>query len=58
MVCPIKNLAKLLNPTMQKLYTDDCTPNECAWWDTHDKQCCIKTLSKLDIKGGINSHPY
>lgn len=56
MICPLKNLAKLLNPTMHKLYTDDCLPNECAWWDAKEKQCCIKTIATLRVSGVITTH--
>ena len=57
MICPLRNLAKLLNPLMHKLYTDDCALGDCAWWDTREKLCCIKTLSKLIVSGVVTTHP-
>ena len=56
MICPLKNLAHLINPNANRIYDEDCNP-ECAWWDGKKGQCCIKTLSNLKITGGVNIHP-
>ena len=66
LICPIKNLGHLINPTAERLYTDECN-SCCAWWDSKanfnpktkqfEGQCCILTLSRLKISGIISTHP-
>jgi hypothetical protein len=48
--------------------SQDCIGENCAWWDSKanfnpetkqfEGQCCILTLSRLKITGGINTHAY
>jgi hypothetical protein len=48
--------------------TIQCFEGMCKWWDSKanfnpetkqfEGQCCILTLSRLKVSGGINTHPY
>jgi len=48
-------------------YFGNCIEDDCHWWDSKanfnpktkqfEGQCCILTLSRLKISGGINTHP-
>ena len=61
MICPLKFNSAINGPCF-------CEQIECQWWDSKanfnpetkqfEGQCCILTLSRLKISGGINTHPY
>ena len=63
MKCPL-----LSNPREGYIELGDCYHEKCSWWDSKaiynpetkqfEGQCCILTLSRLKISGGINTHPY
>jgi hypothetical protein len=63
MICPIRELGFLENDCEE---TKDCLESECAWWNNRanfnpktkqfEGQCCILTLSRLKISGGVNTH--
>ncbi len=64
MICPIRiDYVQTTgdNNDKQDYHYQECVKQTCAWWDAASKltgQCCIKTLSKLSISGGVNTHPY
>ena len=67
MKCP---LIKTRYEVEAKQYDEplDCLEGGCAWWDSKanfnsetkqfEGQCCILTLSRLKVSGGINTHPF
>ncbi len=65
MICPIRELGYIKNDCEE---TKDCLEDECMWYNEkanynpdikeYTGECCIKTISKLKISGGINTHPY
>ena len=70
MICPLK-LVLATRDGDNKWLGDgrwDCMCDECQWWDSKasfnsetkefEGQCCILTLARLKISGGINTHPY
>ena len=69
MICPLMIIVPFANLINSKKYPKpNCIKEECAWWDSKanynfetkqfEGQCCILTLSRLKIAGGINTHPY
>jgi len=66
MICPLKPQA--YDPHDGEYPDIGCDKEQCAWWDStanynpgtkqFEGQCCILTLSKLKISGGISTHPY
>ena len=61
MKCPLQLLIKETNIVDDKAYQKvdliDCCTVWCGWYDTKKKQCCIKSLSELNISGLVNTHP-
>ena len=69
MICPlmVKSVGKDRDSN-DILYGEECCQSNCSWWDSkanfnpetkqYKGQCCIFTLSRLKISGGINTHPY
>ena len=61
MICPLKLSSSLLK-------NRQCDKESCQWWDSKanfnsetkqfEGQCCILTLSRLKVSGGINTHPF
>lgn len=58
MKCPLLHTTYVYPSGGKELELSDCIKEDCAWWDEKKGQCCIKTLSQLEINGGINTHPY
>jgi len=65
MICPLNKLAEMVS---NKWEGGECDKSSCAWWDSKanynpetkqfEGQCCILTLSRLKLSGGINTHAY
>jgi len=63
MICPMK-----VSVNQDRGYLEYECVYDCAWWDSKanfnpetkqfEGQCCILTLSRLKISGGISTHPY
>jgi hypothetical protein len=66
MFCPLKPQAYDSHEGCYPNYS--CDKEDCSWWDSKanynpetkqfEGQCCILTLSRLKISGGINTHAY
>jgi len=66
MICPLKE--ELYDDTKKCVCGGECGREACAWWNPkenfnpetkqYEGECCIKTLSNLQISGGINTHAY
>ena len=65
-LCPLKPQA--YDPSICGYPDSSCDEEQCAWWDSKanynpetkqfEGQCCILTLSRLKVSGGVNTHPY
>ncbi len=68
MICPLLTAGMYADPTVQGDTTVECYEEKCTWWNSKanfnpdtkqfEGQCCILTLSRLKVSGGINTHPY
>jgi len=71
MICPLRidytQITGDHNDVVDYRY-QSCVTTNCSWWDSkanynpetkqYEGQCCILTLSRLKISGGINTHAY
>lgn len=41
--CPLRVIAYASNPDHME-HLDDCSEDDCAWWDVQDKACSVLSI--------------